>query len=61
MDSIKEQLVRHEGLRLKQYRYTMSKLTIVRMNGFPIRSGMTDDCGISHAEQMIVASHMLNR
>ncbi|MEF3694618.1 MAG: lysozyme [Candidatus Cloacimonadota bacterium] len=50
MNRIKAQLVRHEGLRLKPYRCTAGKLTIVVMNGFPIRSGMTDDCGISQKE-----------
>lgn len=28
MDRVKAQLVRHEGLRLKPYRYTVGKLTI---------------------------------
>ncbi|MFA6660842.1 MAG: lysozyme, partial [Bacilli bacterium] len=40
MDRIKEQLVRHEGLRLKPYRCTADKLTIgIGRN--------LDDCGIS--------------
>ena len=40
MDRIKEQLVRHEGLRLKPYRCTAGKLTIgIGRN--------LDDCGIS--------------
>ena len=47
MDRIKEQLVRHEGLRLKPYRCTAGKLTIgVGRN--------LDDCGISLSEAYIM-------
>ncbi len=47
MDRIKEQLVRHEGLRLKPYRCTAGKLTIgVGRN--------LDDCGISQSEAYIM-------
>ncbi len=53
LERIKEQLVRHEGLRLKPYRCTAGKLTTKR-NGFPIRSGMTDDCGISQTEAYVL-------
>jgi lysozyme len=43
MDRIKEQLVRHEGLRRKPYRCTADKLTIgIGRN--------LDDCGISQSE-----------
>jgi len=43
MDRIKEQLVRHEGLRLKPYRCTAGRLTIgIGRN--------LDDCGISQSE-----------
>ena len=54
LERIKDQLVRHEGLRLKPYRCTAGKLSIVVMNGFPIRSGMTDDCGISQTEAYVL-------
>ena len=53
MNRIKAQLVRHEGLRLKPYRCTAGKLTTKR-NGFPIRSGMTDDCGVSQTEAYLL-------
>jgi lysozyme len=47
MDRIKEQLVRHEGLRLKPYRCTAGKLTIgVGRN--------LDDSGISLSEAYIM-------
>jgi lysozyme len=47
MDRIKEQLVRHEGLRLKPYRCTASKLTIgIGRN--------LDDCGISQSEAYVM-------
>ena len=47
MDRIKEQLVRHEGLRLKPYRCTAGKLTIgIGRN--------LDDCGISQAEAYVM-------
>ena len=47
MDRIKEQLVRHEGLRLKPYRCTAGKLTIgIGRN--------LDDCGISQSEAYIM-------
>ena len=47
MDRIKEQLVRHEGLRLKPYRCTAGKLTIgVGRN--------LDDCGISLSEAYVL-------
>ena len=47
MDRIKEQLVRHEGLRLKPYRCTAGKLTIgVGRN--------LDDCGISQSEAYVM-------
>jgi lysozyme len=47
MDRIKEQLVRHEGLRLKPYRCTAGKLTIgVGRN--------LDDSGISQSEAYIM-------
>ncbi|MDY0127369.1 MAG: hypothetical protein RBR69_04500 [Candidatus Cloacimonadaceae bacterium] len=43
MDRIKEQLVRHEGLRLKPYRCTAGKLTIgIGRN--------LNDCGITQSE-----------
>ncbi|MCB5253713.1 MAG: lysozyme [Candidatus Cloacimonetes bacterium] len=47
MDRIKEQLVRHEGLRLKPYRCTAGKLTI----GI---SRNLDDCGISQSESYVM-------
>jgi lysozyme len=44
---VKEQLIRHEGLRLKPYRCTAGKLTIgVGRN--------LDDCGISKPEAMVL-------
>jgi len=47
MDRIKEQLVRHEGLRLKPYRCTAGKLTIgIGRN--------LDDSGISQSEGYIM-------
>jgi lysozyme len=47
MDRIKEQLVRHEGLKLKPYRCTAGKLTIgIGRN--------LDDCGISQSEAYIM-------
>lgn len=47
MDRIKEQLVRHEGLRLKPYRCTAGKLTIgIGRN--------LDDCGISQSESYVM-------
>jgi len=47
MDRIKEQLVRHEGLRLKPYRCTAGKLTIgIGRN--------LDDCGITQSEAYIM-------
>ncbi|MCK9336135.1 MAG: glycoside hydrolase family protein [Candidatus Cloacimonetes bacterium] len=47
MDRIKEQLVRHEGLRLTPYRCTADKLTIgIGRN--------LDDCGISQSEAYIM-------
>ncbi|MFA6633644.1 MAG: hypothetical protein WCU90_15180, partial [Kiritimatiellia bacterium] len=47
MDRIKEQLVRHEGLRLKPYRCTVGKLTIgIGRN--------LDDCRIAHSEAYIM-------
>jgi lysozyme len=47
MDRIKEQLVRHEGLRLKPYRCTAGKLTIgIGRN--------LDDCGISQSEAYVM-------
>ena len=47
MDRIKEQLIRHEGLRLKPYRCTAGKLTIgIGRN--------LDDCGISQSEAYIM-------
>ena len=47
MDRIKEQLVRHEGLRLKPYRCTAGKLTIgIGRN--------LDDCGISQSEAYLM-------
>lgn len=47
MDRIKEQLVRHEGLRLKPYRCTAGKLTIgVGRN--------LDDCGITQSEAYVM-------
>ena len=47
MNRIKEQLVRHEGLRLKPYRCTAGKLTI----GY---GRNLDDCGISQKEAYIL-------
>jgi len=47
IDRIKEQLVRHEGLRLKPYRCTAGKLTIgIGRN--------LNDCGISQSEAYIM-------
>jgi len=47
MDRVKEQLVRHEGLRLKPYRCTAGKLTIgIGRN--------LDDCGISQSEAYVM-------
>jgi lysozyme len=47
MDRIKEQLVRHEGLRLKPYRCTAGKLTIgIGRN--------LDDCGITQSEAYVM-------
>ena len=47
MDRIKEQLVRHEGLRLKPYRCTVGKLTIgIGRN--------LDDCGITQSEAYVM-------
>jgi lysozyme len=47
LERIKEQLVRHEGLRLKPHRCTVGKLTIgVGRN--------LDDCGISQAEAYVL-------
>ena len=47
LERIKEQLVRHEGLRLKPYRCTAGKLTI----GY---GRNLDDCGISHTEAYVL-------
>ena len=47
MDRIKEQLVRHEGLRLKPYRCIAGKLTI----GY---GRNLDDCGISQSEASVM-------
>ena len=47
MDRIKEQLVRHEGLRLKPYRCSAGKLTIVIGRNL-------DDCGISQSEDYVM-------
>ncbi|GAB1468254.1 hypothetical protein MASR2M64_09660 [Candidatus Cloacimonadota bacterium] len=47
LERIKEQLVRHEGLRLKPYRCTAGKLTIgIGRN--------LDDCGISQKEAYLL-------
>jgi len=47
LERIKEQLVKHEGLRLKPYRCTAGKLTIgVGRN--------LDDCGISKTEAYVL-------
>ena len=47
MDRIKDQLVRHEGLRLKPYRCTAGKLTIgIGRN--------LDDCGITQSEAYVM-------
>jgi lysozyme len=47
LERIKEQLVRHEGLRLKPYRCTTGKLTIgIDRN--------LDDCGISQTEAYVL-------
>lgn len=47
MDRIKEQLVRHEGLRLTPYRCTADKLTIgIGRN--------LDDCGITQSEAYVM-------
>lgn len=47
LERIKEQLVRHEGLRLKPYRCTAGKLTIgIGRN--------LEDCGISQAEAYVL-------
>ena len=47
LEHIKEQLVRHEGLRLKPYRCTAGKLTIVIGRNL-------DDCGISQSEAYVM-------
>ncbi|MDD2601100.1 MAG: glycoside hydrolase family protein [Kiritimatiellae bacterium] len=47
LERIKEQLVRHEGLRLKPYRCTAGKLTI----GY---GRNLDDCGISQTEAYVL-------
>jgi len=47
LERIKEQLIRHEGLRLKPYRCTAGKLTIgYRRN--------LEDCGISQTEAYVL-------
>ena len=47
LERIKEQLVRHEGLRLKPYRCSAGKLTIgIGRN--------LDDCGISQSEAYVM-------
>jgi len=47
LERIKDQLVRHEGLRLKPYRCTAGKLTIgIGRN--------LDDCGISQTEAYVL-------
>jgi len=47
LERIKEQLVRHEGLRLKPYRCTAGRLTIgIGRN--------LDDCGISQSEDYVM-------
>jgi len=47
LERIKEQLVRHEGLRLKPYRCTAGRLTIgIGRN--------LDDCGISQSEAYVM-------
>lgn len=47
LERIKQQLVRHEGLRLKPYRCTAGKLTIgIGRN--------LDDCGISQTEAYVL-------
>jgi lysozyme len=47
LERIKEQLIRHEGLRLKPYRCTAGKLTIgIGRN--------LDDCGISQTEAYVL-------
>ena len=47
LERIKEQLVRHEGLRLKPYRCSAGKLTIgIGRN--------LDDCGISQSETYVM-------
>ena len=47
LELIKEQLVRHEGLRLKPYRCTAGKLTIgIGRN--------LDDCGITQSEAYVM-------
>ena len=54
LSAIKEQLVRHEGLRLKPYKDTVGKLTIgVGRN--------LDDVGISEQEAMILLDQDLIR
>ncbi|MDP3114565.1 MAG: lysozyme [Candidatus Cloacimonadaceae bacterium] len=51
---IKEQLVRHEGLRLKPYRCTAGKLTIgIGRN--------LDDCGISQKEAFVLLENDILR
>ena len=47
LEHIKEQLVRHEGLRLKPYRCTAGKLTI----GY---GRNLEDCGISQSEANVL-------
>jgi len=60
LERIKEQLVRHEGLRLKPYRCTAGKLTIRRI-GFQIKFGITDDRGISQIEAYVLLENDIPR
>lgn len=54
MESLRDQLLRHEGLRLKPYRDTVGRLTVgVGRN--------LDDVGISHEEAMLLLEHDITR
>jgi len=52
LERIKEQLLRHEGLRLKPYRCTAGKLTIGICRNL-------DDCGISQTEAYMLLENDL--
>lgn len=54
LERIKEQLVRHEGVRLKPYRCTVGKLTIgIGRN--------LDDCGITQTEAYVLLENDIQK